>query len=458
MKKTLTLTLGLVLSPWASANDDTDLIQQLFDAGQSVEAYEIGQELQSELEGNPKFDYYYGAAAIDSGDASQGVFALERVLIQQPGNQAARLELARGYYELEEYQRSRKEFEAVMAANPPEDVKEKVQGYLDAIRLRESRYRSTATAFFRIGAGNDSNANSATDIDSSGDYTGIFVSLNGQSLAANSRAAESSFTDIAFGTNTNIPLSKNWNIVAGTDLTATIYGDDLANNFNTTAFNFRGGVQQRLGSQHKLSYLLSHQALVLQDDFYRNFSNFTVGWSWPINDTNQLQSYARLGQLDYVQTSRSNNDIESKSIGVAYLTQLSQVKFSPVISVGLNVGQDDAEKIKLTQAGTPSIFTNESLLSNDSFGINTSATLNLSQKSALRAELGFQTREYGGVQAQHNKVRKDDTVSFNLNFNHILSRRWKLNAYINHADNSANIDIYEYNRDRIGVNFTFETK
>ena len=50
MKKSLTLTLGLALSPWAAANDDIQLLQQLFQQGQSVDAYELGLELQPELE------------------------------------------------------------------------------------------------------------------------------------------------------------------------------------------------------------------------------------------------------------------------------------------------------------------------------------------------------------------------------------------------------------------------
>lgn len=450
MKKTSVFTLGLALSVSALANDDIDLIQQLFEQGRSIEAYEIGQELQPELEGNARFDYYYGAAAIDSGDASQGVFALERVLIQHPDNQAARLELARGYYELEEYQRSRKEFETIMAASPPDEVKSKVQGYLDAIRLRESRYRSTANAFFRIGTGNDSNANSATDDTQINGLAPAFSPLlAGTTITPSSRAQSSSFTDIAAGTNLNLPLTKNWSLVGGSDLSATIFNDDVASNFNTTAFNFRAGAQQRIGTQHRLNYQLSHQALILKDDFYRNTSNFTLGWGWELNNISQIQSYARLGQSEHVKTALSTQDTDTQTFGASYLRRVASLPLQPLLSAGLSFGSEAPQSnSKVLKATLGKSFT----------GINLGALLNINKKSSARINLNYQDSEYDGQQVAFGRAREDGALALNLNYDYLLSRRWKFNAYVNHLDNSSNINIYDYDRSRIGVNFTFETK
>ena len=82
------------------------LLKQLFDSGDSQAAYDYALSEISKYEGDPTFDYYYGAAAIDIGEANEGVYALERVLVSQPNNHAARLELARGYFILQEYTRS----------------------------------------------------------------------------------------------------------------------------------------------------------------------------------------------------------------------------------------------------------------------------------------------------------------------------------------------------------------
>jgi hypothetical protein len=446
MKKTLSLTLGLVLSSWASANDDTDLIQQLFDAGQSVEAYELGQELQPALAGDPRFDYYFGASAVDSGDASQGVFALERVLLLEPGNQAARLELARGYFQLEEYQRSRNEFEIVMQSEPPEEVQEKVQNFLDAIRRKESRYRTTAASFFRIGAGHDSNANAATD-----DETTTFFGNNGTvgakiALNPNSRAAASRFTDIALGANFSFPLTPSWAIRTGTSLEASLYSDDIASDVNTTVFNFYGGVEQTL-KNHKLSYTASHQALVLKDDFYRNLSSFSLGWRYNLNEKSLVSAFARLGQIEYQRANDNLRDTDSTVIGARYLYKLGAT-FSPIIIAGVQLGSDHAQR------EDPTI---KAFVERDFSGFNLGTQLSFSQKSALSANMNWLKSEYIGTDPRFNQSREDELFSIRLEHNYLITKRWKINSYINHSDNQSIAGLYEYTRDRFGINFIYET-
>ena len=73
------------------------------------------------------------------------MFALERVLAAQPNNHSARLELARAYFILEEYARARQEFEAVLALDPPASVVSKIDRFLNAIRRKEGRYRTTGS-------------------------------------------------------------------------------------------------------------------------------------------------------------------------------------------------------------------------------------------------------------------------------------------------------------------------
>ena len=69
-------------------------------------------ERQLELyEGTTDFDYYYGLAAIDAGELSKEIFALQRVLYRYPDFVAAELELARGYYLLGQNNLARDHFD-----------------------------------------------------------------------------------------------------------------------------------------------------------------------------------------------------------------------------------------------------------------------------------------------------------------------------------------------------------
>lgn len=72
-------------------------MKSLIEQGRFGEAFNLGLR-HDFLSGDPRYDYYYGVAAIKSGRAALGVLALERLLLSNPENDLARLELARGYF------------------------------------------------------------------------------------------------------------------------------------------------------------------------------------------------------------------------------------------------------------------------------------------------------------------------------------------------------------------------
>ena len=107
------LSILLSFKTHAAENFNLKHLQSLFVSYQRQAAYDYAMKHIKQMEGDPYFDYFYGVSAIDTGHASEGVFALERVLLLHPNDHVARLELARGYFILEEYARSRQEFEKV---------------------------------------------------------------------------------------------------------------------------------------------------------------------------------------------------------------------------------------------------------------------------------------------------------------------------------------------------------
>jgi len=134
-KHILVMVLVLSLSPSAWA-DVADQIKVLIEQGKAKEAYELGLKHQ-DLLGEERFDYAFGVAAIDSGRVSLGVLSLERVLLANPGDDLVRLELARGYFNLGEYQRAKDEFEVVKSHRPPAGVVNTINIYLDLIKGKE---------------------------------------------------------------------------------------------------------------------------------------------------------------------------------------------------------------------------------------------------------------------------------------------------------------------------------
>ena len=75
----------LVAASAADADDDPlARAQALIEAGKPAEAYALLEPLEASYAGEPAFDYLYGVAALDSGQALRAVFALERVVDTKP--------------------------------------------------------------------------------------------------------------------------------------------------------------------------------------------------------------------------------------------------------------------------------------------------------------------------------------------------------------------------------------
>jgi len=442
MNRTIAIGLGLVLSQASLANADLDKLQSLFNSGQSLQAYKYGNNIQSQYEGDPRFDYYFGAAAIDVGNASQGVFALERVLIDDPSNNAARLELARGYFTLEELARSRQEFEAILDSSPPKAVKEKVEQYLDAIRLKESRYQTSAQTSFRIGVGADDNVNVATDKTS--------FSIPGTTATApntdpNNLAQDSFINELEATVNLNIPINSRFAIFGGTQLQANTYTD--ASDFNSQSLAFNAGLKHRTG-QHLFTYQGFHQSYVLNSDFYRNRAGLNLQYQYQLSQQRLIQAFVQGSQTDHVTT--STQDANLTLFGVNYIHQLNY-RLSPTISASLYNGRERVQK----NNSVKTLY--DSLIGRDFLGLSTSVQIQTTPKSSLNASITYQGSKSPEpfLLRPQAEAKNDNFSSLSIKYSYLLSRRWKAEALLSVSKNDSNISLFDYNKNRFMLNFIY---
>ena len=89
--------------------------------------------------------------------------AYERVLIEDDNDQRARLELARTYMALGMYNLAYNEFQTVLKTNPPQEVVEKIEIFLEIIERAQSKTKLFVS--FKIGGGYDTNINTKSSID-----------------------------------------------------------------------------------------------------------------------------------------------------------------------------------------------------------------------------------------------------------------------------------------------------
>lgn len=148
----LFLVVSLLLATPVLA-DSTSELRSLLDGGDGAAAWAMASRMEPEHAGDPEFDFWYGLAAKSSGNHQQSVLALERVVILQPANLRAKLELGDSYYRLGNNVEARRLFEEVLATAPPDGVQERIRTYLDALGAAESQTRTRVSGYLGLGGG-----------------------------------------------------------------------------------------------------------------------------------------------------------------------------------------------------------------------------------------------------------------------------------------------------------------
>lgn len=156
------IVAALLAVSGASHAQSPQELRVLLERGQAAAAYELGLKAPERL-GDPAFDLIFGSAAVNAGKPAVGVLALERFVLLNPGDEVARVELARGYFLLGDDLRAREEFELALSRSPPAGVARVIREHLDALRERERRGRATLTGYFEAGLGYDSNPRAGVD-------------------------------------------------------------------------------------------------------------------------------------------------------------------------------------------------------------------------------------------------------------------------------------------------------
>lgn len=162
---TTTALFGQLQVMAAESENPGPEMSRLIAASQYQEAFALGEENLDIWEGEPEFDFFYGLAALESGNASESVYALERVAASAENTQLrqrARLELARAYFLTNNLSASKELFTGVLASNPPENVRENIAVFLQLIEARQASQSAEIKWTIASQLGSDSNINSAT--------------------------------------------------------------------------------------------------------------------------------------------------------------------------------------------------------------------------------------------------------------------------------------------------------
>jgi tetratricopeptide (TPR) repeat protein len=285
--------------------------------GKAPEAYQMLQAQSDKYAGNPDYDYLLGTIAIDAGVPLQAVFALERVLDIQPGNAAARAELARAYFLIGENQAARAEFEQAKKAEMPAEARVEIGSYLSSIDERILGGKQRTLGYLEAGLGFDSNVNSAT-------ASSQITAPNGLLYDVNAPEKNSPVARLEGGGSFSYALETNLNVYGNGKL--ELYRPSDASEYATR--NTEGTVGLHfLRGREQYRFALVAQNYAVDSTTTRNLSGINGQWQHTIDARNMLSLFAQFASLKYPEASVL--DADQLAMGLSWIHALAG-KYQPV--------------------------------------------------------------------------------------------------------------------------------
>jgi tetratricopeptide (TPR) repeat protein len=393
--------------------------QGMINGGKPLDALDLLSPYEFEYAGEKEYDYLLGLSLLDSGQASQSVFAFQRVLAIDPNFAGARMELARAYFDMSEFELARAEFTTLQTLSPPANVQSTIDKYLAAIRNRTLRNKRGFSGYLQFGAGNDSNANSAPAVDS-------FLGFN---LADESRETESPLISTIGGLSYDLPVSYFRTYFVRSNINHRSNSD--ATFSNTLSFDISAGIRQSFKDGD--STTLSIQTYSTDVDGSSNNKGYNINGQYNLgfSASNQLGIFARIGAIDYVDD--FNIKDSSQIVGGVSWIHVLGLSSRPSLITTLIVGEDDPDVSTSPYARTFS-------------GLRFTAATAITHQLNLFASIGSTTSDYDGEFFGLPDERSDDFSQLTLGMNWRFDKNWSFKALLNQSENSSNIDLFDYDR------------
>lgn len=398
---------------------------------QYQQAYDLGLEYRDEWEGDPEFDYVFGLAALESGNTNESVFALERVAATSTDaglRSLARLELARAYFVTNNLDASENLFNTVLATNPPPNVQQNIEVFLQLIDSRRTAREPSLSWTLSSAIGSDSNANSATS-------NGLIdTPLIGQiELDPAGQETEDNFSSTSLMMAYEYPFNRNQSM----NFTLNLAHLD---NFDTDQFdidNVRGELSYNWGNEvHRFKHGISTGKVNLDQNGFQK--SFAANSSWQ-----------RAGENGWYQSlSGTYTQIRYDTNNGGALNDLRDV--DQILLTG------GVTKIAGPLTHTVSVYTAdespEASVGGDHNG-RTFTGLAYSLLYSMNAQhTPFLRTSYQEVEhdSEHpvffNTKRSGETTSVTLGWFWQVARNFMITGEAAFTDNSSNIPLFDYTR------------
>ena len=397
--------------------------QALLDNGKYQHAYHLLNDNETNLAGDPDFDYLLGTAAVMTKNYEQAIYVFERVLVLRPNHAGARLDMAISYYHLGNYEYAKRELQIILKLyrkSAPKPILNAVNSYLSRIEDKLTKFKQSYTASLSIGI--DDNVNARSD----------YETVMGATLAEKVKTSNKTVTlGALYSYNHSNTLSSSYNILL-----------DASDYINHSELN-----------KSKIFLKTS-----LKKD--HGLWSASIGPSLTISKLDGEKLYTQKALDMSVSRQTSKTTLTTISLNE------SRMRFDKDSNKS-----SDTDKTTVTLRGsksfkdyrlTLSMFAiNEKSMGERADGDNKVKGLNVSASTKFLSGVGnvkiaYQQNEYQQLNTLFMVERKDRKPTLSLGYNFPVSKDVTASINFSHIKSLSNIDLYDYQKNQISI--TFNTK
>ena len=433
-------------SPAKNKTSPTEL-SQLIEQSKFPLAYQLGLTMHEEWEGDEQFDFNFALAASQTGHYNQAIFAFERLLEAHPNNLRFRLEVARCYYFLNNHEAAKREFTTVAEANPPAEVQNQIDHFLDRIADQQHKVTQSWRAGVGLALGHDTNINAAANIDSinatlydannAPAFTGTLLLDNKQKSQASNYYQLQAFGYI------KQPLSKRTSLDAS--LSASQKDNFVNNDYDLSNLSANAGITL-LRNQHSLRLGGIARQYWLAGETLQNQLLANVRWQWFFAPAWKASAELELGQQNNNQNDALDFNQSQGKFGI-----LRHYEQGFVHSLQLGLGSNTAKDKQYDFQGS------------DYYSLGYQAQQKLTANQQLFAQASFRNNHYSAKFADDDlfyagKQRSDDTAQLTIGWLYNIQPKTTFKLQVNHTNNQSNLELYDYQRTLIEAGLTLAFK
>lgn len=422
----LLIQLLLCILPFSVFAETAPLLQkaeQLIKSEQYNEAYQLLQGEGMAHAGEADFDYLLGLAALRAGKPEQAMFALERCITVNPNHAAARMELVSAYTQLGMDHQAAHQLAILETQNPPSAAREMMARYQDVLRPRLSG-TPDPVRMVGISAGYDSNVGSFPDMG---------LDLGGLTLVI--EPLESSYTLVRGTLWQPVKLNDKQRVDLTLHAQQRFYQEEDANQFNLGVLHAGALLNTMLNPSNKLGVGLQANRLWLDADAFRDHLGLNTLWERRLGAYTRGEFSLEAGQYRFEE---SSYDYDAYALGARLMHN-----WNPQLLTALN--------IKLEQeSAAPDRLGGDAVRGE----IGGSMHYTIGRRDRLGVELSWTDTRYDTDYAAgtlHNptpedKARHDTALDVGLNWRHMMTEVWELNADASYRSQESSLNFYELER------------